>query len=115
MRRTVWKRLSDRQGRLRALSAWSFLQATREAQLLAGAGGSFGLCLNACVVARSLQVRGRQRFADGETLLRALDEPALYALTERYLAQFCEPSETETAEAVNPAFDTARYEELKKR
>ena len=73
---------------------------------------SYGLCFNACVLSRAL-CRGRKRlFPDGETLLRELTEAQIDALCRQYLERFA--PQTEAAAAVNPSFDAARFEELKR-
>ena len=114
MRRIAWKRRPEALGRLRALSAWELLQAQQEAQLLTPSDSGLGLCLNACVLARAL-VRGRRPvFAGGEAVLTALSEAQIRRLCGRYLTRFAGSEETQTAGAVNPAFDEARFEELRR-
>lgn len=115
MRRIAWKRSSDRLGRLRQLSAWELLQAQREALCMDAPAAGFGLCLNACVLSRALQKRGRPVFPTGEAALRGLREPQIRSLIERYLAHQTEAPTAQTQTGVNPQFDAARYEELRGR
>lgn len=114
MRRIAWKRRPESFGRLRALSAWELLQAQQEALLLTPSDSGLGLCLNACVLARAI-VRGRTPvFSGGEAVLSALTEAQIRQLCERYLTRFSGGETTHTAMAVNPAFDEARFEELRR-
>ena len=77
-------------------------------------GENFGLCLNACVLAKSLQKRGRACFQDGEAVLKALTEEQIRSRIETYLSRFSGES-TQSDRAVNPQFDESRFEELRGR
>ena len=114
MRRIGWKRRSESLGRLTAISAWELFQAQQEALLMTPSGQGFGLCLNACVLCRALVRRGRLVFRSGEAVLQALTEPQLRSLTEQYLERFVERQAVSSSAAVNPNFDEARFEELRR-
>ena len=111
MRRIGWKPASER---LVRISAWALFQASREARHMTPSGEDYGLCLNACVLAKALRRRGRQRYPDGEAVLRALTEAQIREGIEAYLKRFGEPVQPEDS-AVNPEFDEARFEELRVR
>lgn len=109
MRRIGSKRRSEPRGKLRELSAWELLQARQEASTLAQEETAFGLCLNACVLARALVRCGRPVYVSAEAALKRLGEAGIRTGIERYLARFS----AQEATVVNPAFDQARYEELR--
>ena len=114
MRRIGWKPASERRGRLVRLSAWALFQASQEARHLTPSGGDFGLCLNACVLAKALQRRGGAVYPDGEAVLRALSESQIREQIEDYLRRFEEPAQPVDS-GVNPQFEEARFEELRAR
>lgn len=71
-----------KRGALRLLSAWELLEAEREAaRLCEPEEAAFGLCLNACILARALNCGG-----GGARLLRLLEASQLEALAARYYA-----------------------------
>ena len=77
-------------------------------------GGDFGLCLNACVLAKALKKHGRTVFSDGEAVLRACSEQTIREQIECYLAR-CSDGAEPVDGGVNPRFDEARFEELRSR
>ena len=108
------KRTRELRGTLHELSAWELLQAHREATELTPSDRGLGICFNACVLSRALR-RGRKRvFSSGEAVLLALTEEQIERLCRSYLERFVR-AQRDTVEAVNPTFDEARFEELKRR
>lgn len=109
----AWKRRSKPCGTLCQLQAWEFIQAQQEALELAPSDSDFGLCFNACVLSRAL-LKGKNRmFMSGETVLRELTETQIDAFCRKYLERFSAQI-NQSEDGVNPAFDAARYEELKR-
>lgn len=96
--------------RLTRLSAWELCQARQEASLLAPSGDVFGLCLNACVLARALRRGRRPVYENGTQVLQALSPEAVGTYAGEYVRRF---SGRRVSTAVNPNFDEKRFEELK--
>lgn len=97
--------------RLTRLSAWELCQARQEASLLSPSDDVFGLCLNACVLARALRRGRRPAYENGTQVLQALSPEAVCAYAREYLRRFSD--RRVSAAVVNPNFDEKRFEELK--
>ncbi len=98
--------------RLYKVNAWALNQASQEAAALAATKESFGLCFNACVLARAIYHRGRPVFSGGDRVLEALSAEEVADYTQRYLARFVPE---EAVQVVNPQFDQERFKELQGR
>lgn len=69
---------------LRILSAMEVLEARREAEGLAQAGGERALCANACLLARALEQDGAPVYEDGEAALMGLSVEEIGTLARRW-------------------------------
>ena len=79
---------------LRLLSAREVLEARREADALARDGRERALCRNACLVARTLERKGKPVFESGQAALDALRLEDIAALADAWAAfnRSCNPS-----------------------
>lgn len=114
MLRIGLRRPRELRGALHELTAWELLQAYREATELTPSDRSFGICFNACVLSRALRSGRKRVFFSGEAVLLALSGEQIEQLCRSYLERFAR-ARRDTAKTVNPAFDEARFEELKRR
>ena len=90
-------------GELRLLSAREVLEARREGDALAQDGKERALCRNACLVARSLERKGKPVFEDGQAALDGLRVEDIARLADAW-AEFnraCNPSPLDGEEEIS--------------
>lgn len=88
---------------MRLLSAREVLEARREGDALAQDGKERALCRNACLVARSLERKGKPVFEDGQAALDGLRVEDIARLADAW-AEFnraCNPSPLDGEEEIS--------------
>ena len=95
---------------LRTLSAWEAVEAGREAETLEQTDRETALCVNACILARALERRGKALFPDGEAVLRALSVAQIADLARQW-AEFSRehdpsPRDPKAVERLKKAWST---------